>query len=144
MYNKHVQKLTMEFKRIKNLKQYNKYAELYEELLYRGLKKDEDKIDLLELLLEDFDNKTIQDIGIPEEMDPVEILAYLLEEHNLSKSELARQLGVSRQLITEIINYKRNISKRMVMKLSERFKIKPAAFSSEYDLKGNKNKMSAA
>lgn len=134
----------MEFKRIKNLKQYNKYTELYEELLYKGLKKDVDRIDLLELLIEDFDNKTIQEIGIPEKMNPVELLVYLLEENNLNKSELARQLNVSRQLITEIINYKRNISKRMVMKLSERFKIKPAAFTQEYELKEGRKKMSAA
>ena len=134
----------MEFKRIKNLKQYNKYTDLYEELVLKNLKKDAEKIDLLELLIEDFDNKTILEIGIPEDMDPVDLLVYLLEENNLSKSELARQLNVSRQLITEIINYKRNISKRMVMKLSERFKIKPAAFSQEYELKGNTKKMSVA
>ncbi len=134
----------MEFKRIKTLKQYNKYTDLYEELVLKNLKKDAEKIDLLELLIEDFDNKTILEIGIPEDMDPVDLLVYLLEENNLSKSELARQLNVSRQLITEIINYKRNISKRMVMKLSERFKIKPAAFSQEYELKGNTKKMSVA
>lgn len=134
----------MEFKRIKTLKQYNKYTELYEELMYKGLKKDVDKIDLLELLIEDFDNKTISEIGIPEKMDPVELLVYLLAENDLTKSELARQLDVSRQLITEIINYKRNISKRMVMKLSNRFKIKPAGFSQEYELKGNAKNMSAA
>lgn len=77
-------------------------------------------------------------------MDPVELLVNLLEEHNLSKSVLAKQLNVSRQLITEIVNYKRNISKRMVLKLSERFNIRPAAFSRAYELKGNKGKMSAA
>jgi len=126
----------MEFKRIKNLKQYEKYCDLYEELIYKGLKKDVDRIDLLELLIEDFDNRTIAKIGVSEKMNPVELLKYLLEENNLSKSELARQLNVSRQLVTEIVNYKRNISKRMVMKLSERFKIKPAAF--------NQKNMSAA
>lgn len=58
---------------------------------------------------------TIKEIGIPEKMNPVELLVYLLKENNLNKSELARQLNVSRQLITEIINYKRNISKHMVI-----------------------------
>jgi len=134
----------MEFKRIKNLKQYNKYSNLYEQLLYKDLKKDKDKIDLLELLIEDFDNRTIKEIGIPQNMDPVELLNHLLTEQDLTKAELARQLNVSRQLVTEIINYKRNISKRMVMKLSERFKIKPAAFSREYELKGKRNNMTAA
>jgi len=134
----------MEFKRIKNIKQYNGYCELYEELVYKRFKKDLDKIDLLELLIEDFDNKTIEEIGNPKDMEPVELLRYLLDENNLSKSDLARQLNVSRQLITEIVNYKRNISKRMVMKLSERFKIKPAAFGRAYELKGNLKDMSAA
>ena len=76
---------------------------------------------LLELLIEDFDNKTIEELGNPKDMEPVELLKYLLEENNLKKSDLARQLNVSRQLITEIVNYKRNISKRMVMKLAEQF-----------------------
>mgnify|MGYP001416146327 CR=1 FL=1 len=134
----------MELKRIKNLKQYNIYCELYEDLVFKGYKKDIDKIDLLELLIEDFDNKTIEELGNPKDMEPVELLKYLLEENNLKKSDLARQLNVSRQLITEIVNYKRNISKRMVMKLAERFKIKPAAFGKEYELKSNHKNMSAA
>lgn len=134
----------MEFKRIKNLKQYSEYTDLYEALVMKGLKKDSDKIDLLELLIEDYDNKTIQEIGFSEKMDPVELLVYLLTEHNLTKSALAKQLKVSRQLITEIVNYKRNISKRMVLKLSERFNIRPAAFGRAYALKGNEGKMSAA
>ena len=70
-------------------------------------------------------------------MNPVEILQYLMDEKKLTKAELARQLGVSRQLITEILNYKRNISKRMITKLSDHFKMQPIAFSREYELKGN-------
>lgn len=134
----------MEFKRIKTIKQYTGYCNLYEELLLKGLKKDIDRVELLEILIDDYDKRTIEEIGYPKKMDPVEILKYLIEENDLSKSELARQLNVSRQLITEIINYKRNISKRMVMKLSERFRMKPIAFSREYELKVNDKKMSAA
>jgi len=134
----------MEFKRIKDLKQYTDYSDLYEKYIVKGLKKDQDRIDLLELLIEDFDNRTIEQIGISEDMNPVELLTYLLEENNISKSELARQVNVSRQLITEIVNYKRNISKQMVMKLSERFNIKPRAFSLEYELKGKIKDKSAA
>ena len=134
----------MEFKRIKNIKQYTGYCNLYEELILKGFKKDIDRVELLEILIDDYDNRTIQEIGYPKKMDPVEVLNYLIEENDLSKAELARQLNVSRQLITEIINYKRNISKRMVMKLSERFRMKPIAFSREYELKGSDKKMSAA
>lgn len=136
--------MIMEFKRIKNIKQYNDYCELYEELIYKGFKKDLERIDLLELLIEDYDTKTIEEIGNSNDMEPVELLKYLLDENNLTKSDLARQLDVSRQLITEIVNYKRNISKKMVLKLSERFKIRPSAFTKEYELKGNLKNMSLA
>jgi len=125
----------MEFKVIKNIHQYNQYCNLFEELVYKELEEDADKRELLQLLIEDFDNKTIAKFGYEENMNPVETLKYLMEENNLSKAELARQLCVSRQLITEIVNYKRNISKRMVMKLSKKFSMKPIAFSREYKLK---------
>ena len=126
----------MKYKKIKSLKQYTKYCNEYENLIIKGYKKDQDAIDLLEILIEDFDNRTIEEIGIGEELQPVELLIMLMNEHDLSKSELARKLDVSRQLITEIVNYKRNISKRMVMVLSDYFKVRPSAFSRDYELKG--------
>lgn len=126
----------MKYKRIKTLKQYTAYCNEYEELRAKGYKKDEEIIDLLELLIEDFDNRTISKFGVDNDMEPVELMAYLMSEQQLTKSALARELGVSRQLITEILNYKINISKRMVMKLADFFKMMPIAFSREYQLKG--------
>lgn len=135
----------MKYKRIHDINLYNEYCNIYERLLMKNSKKHSEEIDLLELLIEDFDNRTIENIGKNEDMDPVEILQYLMEENKLTKAELARQLKVSRQLITEILNYKRNISKRMITKLSSRFKMQPVAFSREYELKGNvKSKKAAA
>jgi len=64
-----------------------------------------------------------------------EILQYLIEENGLSKSQLAKQLDVSRQLITDILNYRRNISKAMVNKLADRFSLNSSAFSRPYQLK---------
>ena len=124
----------MKYKRIKNLAQYTKYCENYERLILKDPARFKDEIELLELLIEDYDNKVIEQIGSEHDLDPVELLKYLMDEHNLTKSALSRELEVSRQLITEIVNYKRNISKRMVMKLSKRFKMMPIAFSREYEL----------
>ncbi len=129
----------MKFKRVRSLEQYNEYCNLYEDLIMKSKTKDSEEIDLLELLIEDYDNRVIEAIGIKEDMTPVELLRYLLEENNLTKAELARELGVSRQLITEILNYKRNISKKMITKLSDRFKMQPIAFSREYELKGERS-----
>jgi len=129
----------MKYKRIHNIDQYNEYCDTYEGLMMKEPKKYAEEIDLLELLIEDFDNRTIESIGVKEDMNPVEILQYLMDENQLSKAGLARQLNVSRQLITEILNYKRNISKKMITKLSDRFKMQPIAFSREYELKGQKS-----
>ncbi len=132
----------MQYKRIRSIAQYNTYCEIYESLLMENSDNYAEDLDLLELLIEDFDNQTIESIGTKADMNPVEILQYLMEEHTVSKAELARQLNVSRQLITEILNYKRNISKKMITKLSERFGMQHTAFSREYELKGN-NKSAA-
>jgi len=134
----------MKYKRIRNIDQYNEYCNTYERFMADASGKYLEDLDLLELLIEDFDNRTIESIGVNVDMNPVEILQCLLEEHDLSKSELARQLNVSRQLITEILNYKRNISKKMITKLSDRFNMRLIAFSREYDLKGKDDKLVAA
>lgn len=128
----------MKYKRIHSIEQYNDYCNIYEKLTMKNSNKYAEELDLLELLIEDYDNRTIESIGTKEDMNPVEILQYLMDENSLSKAELARQVGVSRQLITEILNYKRNISKKMITKLSDRFKMQQTAFSREYELKGNK------
>ncbi len=125
----------MKYKRIHSLEQYNEYCNLYEKLITKDSDKYAEELDLLELLIEDFDNRTIESLGTSQDMNPVEILHYLMNENKLTKAELARQLKVSRQLVTEILNYKRNISKKMISKLCDRFKMQPIAFSREYKLK---------
>ncbi len=73
-------------------------------------------------------------------MNPVEMIQYLLDENGLTKSQLAKQVDVSCQLITDILNYRRNISKKMVNKLAERFSLNPSAFSKPNRLKNIKQK----
>ncbi len=128
----------MKYKRIYSIEQYNEYCNKFEELSMRNSDKYAEELDLLDLLIEDYDNRLIESIGTKEDMNPVEILEYLMVENSLTKAELARQLGVSRQLITEILNYKRNISKKMISKLSDRFKMQQSAFSREYKLVSDK------
>ena len=92
----------MKYKRIHNIEQYNEYCDKYEKLTMKNFDKYSEELYLLELLIEDYDNRLIESIGTIEDMNPVEILEYLMGENNLTKAELARQLSVSRQLITEI------------------------------------------
>lgn len=125
----------MKYTKIKSDEQYNEYCELHEAFTLKNYDKHIDEIELLEILIDEYEERTIE---TPEEMSPVEIIAYLLEENNLSKSQLAKEIGVSRQLITDILNYRRNISKSMVNKLAQHFAIDPAALSKTYQLKNIK------
>lgn len=124
----------MKYKKINSLDQYTGYCDQLEEMLMSDNQQYKDEIELLEVLIDDYDNRTIEQLGIKEDLNPIETLKYLIEENSLTKAELARQLNVSKQLITEIVNYKRNISKKMVMKLADRFKMMPVAFSRDYEL----------
>jgi len=114
------------------MEQYNGYCDRYEQLTYDNYDKNIEEIELIQILIDEYENRTIEK---PEGMNPVEMIQYLIDENNLTKSQLAKQLKVSRQLITDILNYRRNISKTMVNKLAERFCLNPSAFSKSYKLK---------
>lgn len=125
----------MKYKIISNDDQYNKYCEVHEKLSYKDHVKYRDEIELIELLIADYENRTLDPVA---EMNPVEMLNYIIEEEEISKTELAKQLKVSKQLISDILSYRRAISLDMVNRLSTRFKMRPQAFSRPYKLKVNR------
>lgn len=125
----------MKYKKIKSIDQYNQYCDRHEKLTFKDYEGNIEEIELIQILIEEYESRTIEE---PKGMNPVEMIKYLIDENNLSKSQLAKQLNVSRQLIADILNYRRNISKTMVNKLSERFCLNPSAFSKPYKLKGSK------
>ena len=122
----------MKYKKIASLEQYEKYCNLHEKYGLTDKVKYKDDLELLEILIEEYDNRTS---SYTKSLTPVEILASIMQEDNISKAELARDLGTTRQLISDILRYRRNISKNMVAKLSERFAMRPEAFSRPYKLK---------
>ncbi len=119
------------------MEQYNKYCNRHEKLTYKDYDGNYEEIELIQILIDEYEKRTIER---PEGMKPVEMIQYLIEENGLTKSQLAKELKVSRQLITDILNYRRNISKTMINKLSERFSLNPSAFSRPYALKKTKPK----
>ena len=127
----------MKYTKIRSDEQYDEYCESHEKLTYENYKSNLEEIELIEILIDEYEQRTIE---TPRGMNPVEMISYLLQENNITKSRLAKELKVSRQLITDILNYRRNISKTMVNKLSDRFKLKPGAFSKSYELKDAKRK----
>ncbi len=125
----------MKYKKIINIKQYNKYCDLHEKLGLKDEEKYKDDLDLLEILIEEYDSR---ETTFRKKLNPVELLSSILEEDQISNAELARVVGTSRQLISDILRYRRNISKEMVIKLSHHFKMRPEAFSRPYKLKSSK------
>ncbi len=123
----------MKYKVIKSIEQYNEYCNLHEQLMIADNENDFDEIELLELLIEDFDNKFVQ--NRIEELNPVELLRTLLRDASLSQADFAKAIGISKQLVSDILHYRRNISKQLVVKLSEFFAMSERVFSRKYALK---------
>ncbi len=119
------------------MEQYNQYCNKHEKLTFKDYEGNIEEIELIQILIDEYESRTIEQ---PKGMNPVEMIQYLIDENSLSKSQLAKQLKVSRQLITDILNYRRNISKTMVNKLAELFSLNPSAFSKPYKLKNSKPK----
>ena len=61
------------------------------------------------------------------EHEPVGNLKFLMEQHNMSSSDLGRLLG-NRSLGSRILNGHRNLSKEHIRKLSKHFHVNPSVF----------------
>jgi len=122
----------MKYTKINSIDQYSTYCERHEKLTFKDYEKHIDEIELIEILIDEYESRTIE---FEPKMNPIEVLEYLLIENGISKSQLARELDVSRQLITDILSYRRDLTKTMIIKLSKRFKLNPSIFTREYPLK---------
>jgi HTH-type transcriptional regulator/antitoxin HigA len=122
----------LKYKVIKNDKQYLKYCNILEALDDSGKKTKavEDEMELLMLLIEKYD----EEHNSFEDSDPVELLKYLMKENKMKAVELARFLGVSEGLVSDILKYKKGLSKENIRLLSERFKMRQEAFNRPYQL----------
>ncbi len=123
---------TLQYKIIKTNAQYNKYCNTLEALV-DGAKKTktiQDEIELLTLLIEKYDaeHNTFDDA------DPIELLKSLMKEHKMKAVDLSKLLHVSEGLISDMLNYKKGLSKDTIRILSERFKLNQEAFNRPYEL----------
>ncbi len=122
----------LKYKIIKTDTQYKKYCDTLEELalVYKKTKAVQDEIDLLALLIEKYDaeNNTFDDA------DPIELLKSLMKEHKMKAVDLANLLKVSEGLVSDMLNYKKGLSKDTIRILAERFKLKQEAFNRPYEI----------
>ena len=93
-------------------------------------KRTKDEIELLTLLIEKYDD----DHNTFDEVGPIELLKSLMKDHKLKSIDMAKLLDVSEGLVSDILNYKKGLSKETIRILSEQFKLKQEAFNRTYEL----------
>lgn len=125
---------TLKYKVIKNRSQYTQYCQKLEELFTRTGSRGktvQEEIDLLTVLIEKWD----EDHNTFQEVDPIALLRSLMEDHHLKPKDLVDILEVSKGYVSEILNYKKGLSKEVIRKLASHFKLSQEAFNREYKLK---------
>ena len=126
----------LKYKVIKSRKQYDEYCQLLEQLAFQDVitKEVEDEMELLTVLIEKYD----QENNSFEDIDPIQLLSSLMEDHNLKAKDLVAILGVSKGLVSDILNYKKGLSKEVIRKLAQRFSMNQEAFNRPYKLKADR------
>jgi HTH-type transcriptional regulator/antitoxin HigA len=118
---------------IKNDKQYNDYCDQLERLTEKYTIENEDEIELLSFLIHKYNDEQTEKHLV--NLNPIELLLDLLSENNISQKELALRIGISPQLVNDIIKYRREITKHIALKLGAEFKLNFYAFLKPYKLK---------
>lgn len=122
----------LKYRVIKSKTQYKEYCNTLEQIVFSGTKDraTKDEIDLLTLLIEKWDADHTSFSAI----DPIQLLHTLMEEHNMKAKDLAELLEISKGYVSDILHYKKGLSKDVIRKLAEHFKIQQEAFNKPYNL----------
>jgi HTH-type transcriptional regulator/antitoxin HigA len=128
------------YKIIKTKAQYNKYCDRLELLigLAKKTKDVQDEIELLNLLIDKYDAEH----NSFDNLNPIELLKALMKENKMKAVELSKLLNVSEGLVSDMLNYKKGLSKETIRILSERFKMNQSAFNKPYGLVVSSNVLS--
>lgn len=123
---------TLTYKVITSKAQYKAYCNVLEALVFSGAKdrNTKDEIALLTLLIEKWDAKH----NMSDELNPVQLLRSLLKDHNMKAKDLVELLEVSKGYVSDILNYKKGLSKDVIRKLAAHFKVSQEAFNRPYKL----------
>ena len=122
----------IKYKIIKSTGQYNDYCKQLEDLIFEKSSDQDtaDAIELLTYLIEKWDS----DHNSFADADPIQLLKGLMIEQNLKAKDLVEILGVSKGLVSDIINYRKGLSKDIIRSLSSFFKVSQEAFNRPYKL----------
>jgi HTH-type transcriptional regulator/antitoxin HigA len=119
----------MKYTIIKNRDQYDLYCDQLESLLTQDNDETiQDEIDLLTLLIEKYD----EEHNTFNETDPITMLRSFMQDHHLKPQDLTEILGISKGYVSDILNYKKGLSKEVIRKLAQYFKVRQEAFNRPY------------
>lgn len=105
-------------------------SDIFSELVLKAESRTPDESDYLTILgklIREYEEEHKQPAP---HMTPQRALESLMEDNQLSQSELARKLNAPQSVISEFLAGKRSISKTLVVKLAEYFKVSPELFLS--------------
>ncbi|GAO45448.1 helix-turn-helix domain-containing protein [Flavihumibacter petaseus] len=125
--------MELKYKVITSKKQYKDYCNILEQLVFSGAKdrNAKDEIALLTLLIEKWDAEHL----VSHETDPIQLLQSFIDDHQLKAKDLVEILGISKGYVSDILNYKKGLSKDVIRKLASYFKVSQEAFNRPYKLK---------
>lgn len=116
---------------IKNESQYNDYCNQLEVLLMQEeVETLQDEVDLLTLLIGKYD----EEHNSFAETDPIKLLLSLMDDHHLKPQDMVIILGISKGYVSDILHYKKGLSKEVIRKLADYFKVRQEAFNRPYKL----------
>ncbi len=111
---------------IRSEKQNEQYIQTLEELEHRSdswTKAEKDFAELLTLLIEDFEERNYR----LKAATPREVLRELMQVNRLKQKDLAPIFGTE-SIVSEVLHGKRELNKKHIRRLSERFRISPEVF----------------
>jgi HTH-type transcriptional regulator/antitoxin HigA len=106
-------------------------SELFSELVLKAGKRTPDETDYVDILGKLIREYEVSHTPTRRRMTPQRALESLMEDNKLSQSELARQLDAPQSVISEFLSGKRGISKSLLVKLADHFKVSPELFLSK-------------
>jgi HTH-type transcriptional regulator/antitoxin HigA len=125
--------MKMKYTIIRSKKQYFEYANTLEDLVFsKEESKVADEVDLLTLLIEDFDKR-----NNPDEinMDPIQIIRFLMEENGLKSQDIAGILGCGKAYVSLLLSYKRKLSWNNARILAKHFSLQIESLTKPYNEK---------
>ena len=84
---------------------------------------EKDYFEVLSTLVEEFEAKWKEEDSV----SPQELLSFLMEQNNLSQTDLIPEFGSSSR-VSEFLSGKRSLSLSQIRKLAKRFNMSPSAF----------------